>query len=384
MQYLAIIGREKSLAYAELEAVYGNITKIGDLAVAFDSPQSPSIKSLGSVIKQAVIFEDLKSPGSYLAQIINRIVSHFDATAVGSIDYGISVYGSGLSSGAYKNMLIQIKKGLRQKKIKSRFVTPKGLDLNAAQIKHNKLLGTGIEIIVVLNDTQVLLAQTTSVQDIDSYSLRDFGRPSRDMKVGMFPPKLAQIMISVAGISPQSIVYDPFCGSGVVLQEAMLSGNTAWGSDISEPMVRSTTENINWLTNQYNLAIPFKVYQADARVISTVPDSSYSIVTEGYLGTMLSNNPTSEQVGSLRAELSELYLGFLKNALTLRPAPNSIVLTVPCWQTKNGLEMLEIIDQIKELGYTVKQFKSVDTTKLIYKREDQIVGRQVLALELKK
>ena len=44
--------------------------------------------------------------------------------------------------------------------------------------------------------------------------------------------------------------------------------------------------------------------------------------------------------------------------------------------------MLEIIDQIKKLGYTVKQFKSVDTTNLVYKREEQIVGRQILALEL--
>ena len=202
------------------------------------------------------------------------------------------------------------------------------------------------------------------------------------MKVGMFPPKLAQTMISLASIDPQSVVYDPFCGSGVVLQEAMLRGNTAWGSDISEPMVRSTTENINWLTNQYNLAIPFKVFEADATIITTVPDTGYSIVTEGYLGTMLSNSPTVDQLASLRSELSELYLRFLKNIMSLRNKPNSVVLSLPCWQTNNGLEMLEIIDQIKKLGYTVKQFKSVDTTNLVYKREEQIVGRQILALEL--
>jgi hypothetical protein len=95
---------------------------------------------------------------------------------------------------------------------------------------------------------------------------------------------------------------------------------------------------------------------------------------------MLSNSPTVEQLTSLRAELSELYLGFLKNILSLRNKPNSVVLSIPCWQTNNGLEMLEIIDQIKKLGYTVKQFKSVGTTNLIYKREEQIVGRQILAL----
>lgn len=380
MQYLAIIGREKSLACAELESEYSAIEKVGTEAVTFDLSKRPKISSLGSVIKLGEVFDETQISANYLAKIIARVASHFEASSVKSVDYGVSVYGNGLSQGAYKNILIQIKKGLRQRNIKSRFVTPKAFDLNSAQVKHNKLIGTGIEIIIVMDGSRVLLAQTIEVQDVDSYSLRDFGRPSRDMKVGMFPPKLAQSMISLASIDPQSIVYDPFCGSGVVMQEAMLRGNTAWGSDISEPMVRSTTENINWLINQYNLAIPFKVFEADATKITTVPDSEYSIVTEGYLGTMLSNSPTVEQLTSLRAELSELYLGFLKNILSLRNKPNSVVLSIPCWQTNNGLEMLEIIDQIKKLGYTVKQFKSVGTTNLIYKREEQIVGRQILAL----
>ena len=382
MQYLAIIGREKSLAYAELESEFSAIEKIGTEAVTFDHLKPPTISSLGSVIKLGEVFDETQISANYLAKIIARVAAHFEASSVKSIDYGVSVYGNGLSQGAYKNILIQIKKGLRQRNIKSRFVTPKGFDLNSAQVKHNKLIGTGIEIILVMDGSRVFLAQTIEVQDVDSYSLRDFGRPSRDMKVGMFPPKLAQTMISLACIDPQSVVYDPFCGSGVVLQEAMLRGNTAWGSDISEPMVRSTTENINWLTNQYNLAIPFKVFEADATTITTVPDTGYSIVTEGYLGTMLSNSPTVDQLASLRAELSELYLRFLKNIMSLRNKPNSVVLSLPCWQTNNGLEMLEIIDQIKKLGYTVKQFKSVDTTNLVYKREEQIVGRQILALEL--
>jgi tRNA G10 N-methylase Trm11 len=38
-------------------------------------------------------------------------------------------------------------------------------------------------------------------------------------------------------------VYDPFCGSGVVLQEALIEDYEVWGSDISEKMVRASVEN---------------------------------------------------------------------------------------------------------------------------------------------
>ncbi len=382
MQNIAIIGREKSLAYAEMESVFGDTKKVGRDAVQFSDTGSNSIGHLGSVIKIGQIFDECPTSSNYLVKIIDHIASHFAGSHVRSIDYGISVYGNVLNEKAYKNVLIQIKKGLRQKQIKCRFVVPKShLELNAAQVKHNNLIGTGIEIIIIGDGANFILAETTQIQDIDSYSLRDFGRPSRDMKIGMFPPKLAQIMLNLAGFSPQAIVYDPFCGSGVVLQEAMLRGNTAWGSDISEAMVRSTTENINWLTNQYDLSIPFDVFTADATKISKVPESDYSIVTEGYLGTMLSNIPTPDQIEQLRNELSQLYLGFLKNIKSLSNQPKSIVLSLPCWQTKEALNMLEIIDQIKNLGYTVKQFKSVETSSLIYKREEQIVGRQIVVLQ---
>lgn len=382
MQNIAIIGREKSLAYAEMESVFGDINKVGRDTVIFTGGGPESIKNLGSVIKIGQIFEECTTSSNYLGKIIDHIASHFASSSVRSIDYGISVYGNQINDKTYKNILIQIKKGLRQKQIKSRFVVPKKqLELNAAQVIHNNLIGTGIEIIITGDDANLILAETTQIQDIDSYSLRDFGRPSRDMKIGMFPPKLAQIMLNLADFSPQAIVYDPFCGSGVVLQEAMLRGNTSWGSDIAEAMVRSTTENINWLTNQYNLSIPFDVFIADATRIDKVPEGQYSIVTEGYLGTMLSNTPTPDQIEQLRGELSHLYLNFLKKIKSLSNQPQSIVLSLPCWQTKEALNMLEIIDQINNLGYTVKQFKSVETNNLIYKREEQIVGRQIVVLQ---
>ena len=56
MQNIAIIGREKSLAYAEMESVFGDINKVGRDTVIFTGGGPESIKNLGSVIKIGQIF----------------------------------------------------------------------------------------------------------------------------------------------------------------------------------------------------------------------------------------------------------------------------------------------------------------------------------------
>src|SRR5438132_1608433 len=82
-----------------------------------------------------------------------------------------------------------------------------------------------------------ILAQTVKVQDIAAYAQRDQARPKRYAKVGMLPPKLAQIIINLAvGRLPDNqlasicdipageqiprphlelTLLDPFCGTGV-------------------------------------------------------------------------------------------------------------------------------------------------------------------------
>src|SRR6185503_10002944 len=100
-----------------------------------------------------------------------------------------------------------------------------------------------------------LLAQTLFVQDIEAYGARDQARPARDARVGMLPPKLAQIMLNLSAgplrASAEELarlrVLDPFCGTGVILQEALLMGYSVLGTDIDERMVDYSRRNIKWL-----------------------------------------------------------------------------------------------------------------------------------------
>lgn len=382
MEQLAIIGREKDLAYAEAESIFGSITKLNDYAISFNTPHQAIISHLGSIIKLGVIIKTTATKSSLTNAIVDLIIDQFRSTQVNSVDFGVSVYGDMIDDKEYKRILIEVKKSLKSQKIKCRFVLPKVMQLNAAQIIHNNLIKNGIEILVVQNNSNFIIAKTTDIQDINSYSLRDFGRPNRDMKVGMFPPKLAQTMLNLANPDSNTTIYDPFCGSGVVLQEALLRGLVAWGSDNSDKMVGSTIENLNWLASKFHLTPVYEVFQADATDKLKLPPSPYSIVTEGFLGSMLSSPPDPVRLVELRSELSQLYLSFFRNITNFVNKPTSIVITLPCWQIDNQLEMLNIVDQIINLGYTIKQFRSTDSSYLIYKRPNQIVGRQIIICNL--
>src|SRR6185503_11866116 len=136
-----------------------------------------------------------------------------------------------------------------------------------------------------------LLAQTLFVQDIEAYGARDQARPARDARVGMLPPKLAQIMLNLSAgplrASTDDLtrlrVLDPCCGTGVILQEALLMGYSVMGTDIEPRMTEYSKRNLKWLFEKY----PSLDGQVD---IETADATSYqwpgfsTIASEVFLG----------------------------------------------------------------------------------------------------
>ncbi len=54
-------------------------------------------------------------------------------------------------------------------------------------------------------------------------------------------------------------ILDPFCGSGTILQEAMLLGfKNIYGSDKDKRAIANSKENINWLKKEYKLSNSIK------------------------------------------------------------------------------------------------------------------------------
>jgi tRNA G10 N-methylase Trm11 len=107
--------------------------------------------------------------------------------------------------------------------VSARLVNIENKNIVSAVFKRERLGKTLSEYNLIHIDGMTYLAVTLACQDIDAYAKRDTGK-SRDMVVGMMPPKLCQIMINIGfgGIRDQAdtrALYDPFCGLGTILIE---------------------------------------------------------------------------------------------------------------------------------------------------------------------
>lgn len=377
MQYFAFIGDSK-LGYAELESRFDNIDIIKKNIISFSSVSEPNIRYMGSVKKIAKFINKSNSNNIY-NQLTNIIVEFCAKNNLSKIHFAINQY----PTEKFHSLEKTIKQNLTQSKIKSRYIRSKDLELSAASIIYNKLATTNCELNIIKNNKEFIICQTIAVQDINSYSKRDILRPRKDLKVGMLPPKLAQIMISLANPESNWSVFDPFCGSGVVLQESMLQNYSVLGSDISQKMINNTNKNLGWLIKNFNITSKYRLVVQDATKLKDVPNSNYCLVSEGFLGDLYINSPDEFALKNNIENVSQIYLNFLKNLTILNNKPKIIVISLPFWKLSTKIIRLNIIDQINKLGYTISQFKTVDSNDLIYIRKNQIVGRQLLVLKIK-
>ena len=217
------------------------------------------------------------------------------------------------------------------------------------------------------------------VQNISEYAKRDQARPARDAKVGMLPPKLAQILINLCGLLPEkSRVLDPFCGTGVVLQEAFLMGYLPYGTDLSERMVDYTKRNLEWIG-----CTKFEAEVGDAMSFSWTGKVD-AVVAEAFLGQPMSQPPADIKLKHEKMRCKDIISGFLKNLSGQIESGTPVVLAVPAWLRSNGdYSRLNILDEVEDMGYNVKKFINLGQKDLLYYREGQIVAREIIVLRKK-
>lgn len=374
MRHLVILGRQPKLSLAELESLYGadSINPISSKAAIVDA-DNLNITRLGGSIKVAKVISEQYSLD--WDAFFSAIVSSLEPTS-GKLSIGLSVYGTNLPARQVFGRALELKKILTQAGHSVRAVPNPEAALGAASVIHNGLISGGAEWLIVSDGKACVVARTLGVQDIEAYGRRDYGRPQRSAKVGMLPPKLAQIMINLANPKPGAIVLDPFCGTGVVLQEAALMGFETYGSDIEPDLLGMTRSN---LADQKLRA---RLVAGDATSLHWEKPID-AVVSEGYLGPPQSSPPSQTQLENLKTDAARLTLSFLGNLASQITSGIPVVMCLPAWRSGKTYERLQIVDQIRDLGYTLMQFQHASQDDLLYFRHDQIVARELLVLRRK-
>jgi tRNA (guanine10-N2)-dimethyltransferase len=371
--HIALLGRQPELGLVELESILGagGVEPFGNRTALMAS--NPNLDVLGGAQKIGrVIYQ---GPTIALIEALDiKVLPVYEKKTPIAVSY----YGLRATTRFVLSSGLELKNRLRHEGRSIRLITPaKGTDVTVAQLKHNRVLEDGFELMVVVNKQEMIVALTEQIQNIDWYSKRDYDRPARSAKVGMLPPKLAQILINTTS---GKLVVDPFCGTGVIPQEALLVGRKALGSDMSPEMISASAQNLTWLqeqrpdiTGNWRLLPPI-----DARQLK-LPEADCSVVSEGYLGPNMIHEPTGPQLSSIKAELRELYLGALGSWAPQQVSGAEVALCVPAWRQGKNWSYLDILDSLPGLSYTMKVFKH-SSEPLLYARDDQIVGRQLLLL----
>lgn len=397
MQSLCILGRQPALGLAELESLYGAgvLQPIGGNAALVDIvPEKIDFARLGGTIKLAKFLTIIPTTDwrRLEAYLIEHIPKHACCIAPGKLTLGLSAYGLSPKPAAMSATALKIKKAVRVSGRPVRIVPGTESALSSAQVLHNRLFTShNWELLLVGDGNQTYLAQTVAVQDITAYAARDQARPRRDARMGMLPPKLAQIIINlaagqvaVASSKRRAIsVLDPFCGTGVILQEALLMGYGVCGTDREPRLIEYSQANLDWLASRYNIQSSYILETGDATTY-TWQKTIDAVASETYLGRAFTAQPGAEIFAQTIRECDLIIKKFLSNIHSQIAPGTHLCLAVPAWQTQPGrFQHLPLIDSLEQLGYNRVSFVHASNNDLIYYREDQIVGRELLVLTRK-
>lgn len=384
--FIAILGRQPAIGIAELERVFGDVTWFSD-STAIIKADSFDIEKLGGIVKAGRVVAELPR-GDWRQASMKLVQAYRQAWAShdGKITLGISAYGFDVSAREVQKSGIILKSKLKESGVSLRLIPNDDVALGSATSHHNKLglSDNKVELLVVRGQGgKIIIAESVGAQNITALAKRDQGRPARDAFVGMLPPKLALTMLNLAGSKPKMRVLDPFCGTGVVLQEGLLLDYVVSGSDLNPKMIDYTMRNLDWLKKQKDSGVIDLVRQGDAMDFEWIEAKSLdAVVCETYLGQPFSAPPSSSKLVEVRGNCDHIISAFLKNIGRQIAPGTQLCVAVPSWRdTQGGFTHLPLINKLDQLGYKQHILKNVRNEELLYYREDQVVARELLILE---
>ncbi|MBU0930047.1 MAG: N-6 DNA methylase [Nanoarchaeota archaeon] len=324
--YLFILGRDPELSLLELECYFEsrNIEyKILDYSkqvalVSLDNIKN-LIKELAGIIKIAEVFSSTEN--------LSEIEYHFNNLNLNynkKVFYSISGYSTTLSD--YVREILKDK--FKKERIKGILKKPKRRTdefLTPTELLDRDLINNGIDVVIFKNN----IARTVAVFNPEEYKKRDSERPKKDF-LKSISIRLAKILINLSYAKNNDTLLDPFCGTGTVLQEALLKKINVIGVDLDKNSVNDSIKNMDWLRIEYNIRNTYKIYHGDSRFLNKIIKNRVdAIVSEPYMGPFLKKEPTTKEAMNIINELKSIYTRFFEDAYNVISKKGKIAIIMP-------------------------------------------------------
>ncbi|MFH1192112.1 MAG: methyltransferase domain-containing protein [bacterium] len=420
-----ILGNNPALSTAEIINIYKGRNLINGKNFALmdrEIDAEEEIKKLGGIIKIGKTITEIPLAkankellGDKILKYLNLLFKENKLAKQNKISFGFSFYGykeKFPKKVFIKDIAMVIKKHLKEEGMNARWVVSREENLSSAAVQKNNLFikKNGMEIVFLVYKETLFMGATEAVQDFSQYSELDYGRPSRNGYSGMLPPKLAKMMINFSECPKGKSLLDPFCGSGTILQEALLMGyKKITGSDMKESAIESAEKNLEWIKSKMqNLElddVSLNLVKISAEKLSSAfgLNSIDAIITEPYLGPPIRKD-AGMSISEITKNLTKIYLKTFRNFKEILKKNGAIVMVFPIFKSLDDSEdryykFMQIITEIEEYGFELVDLipntiadelidlygkNSISKRKtLIYSRPDQYVLREIVKFRKK-
>ncbi len=207
-------------------------------------------------------------------------------------------------------------------------------------------------VFIFKEDGSFLVGETVKVTDPFELKKLDVERPVQKPILSI-PPRLARIMVNLSEVRKGSFL-DPFCGIGTVLQEFVLQGLSAYGSDRDEGQIRAAKKNLAWLRREFHLKNSAHLEVCDARKLKRCFRQRFdAIVTEPYLGKPLKRHPGRGEAIKLANELDRFYYPVFESFADVLKRHGRVVFVFPAYKLSGGGVYRKERKWLGKLGFEV-------------------------------
>ena len=232
-----------------------------------------------------------------------------------------------------------------------------------------------IEYFAVLLEGVYHFGIIEAVYDAKDAEFRDMHKPFRRSEYAI-SPRIAKMLINLSGAIEGSILLDPFCGVGTIMQEALLSNINVIGSDVDPGIIENCKRNLAWLNKTYQIHANAKVFTSNAIDVPIVlKERVDSIASEPFLIPLITYTPKKKEARKMLNKAKYVYIITLNELKKVLKDGGRIALSLPVMKTREGNESLNIEDICKETNL------KLIAGPLSESRKDQRVARELIILE---
>ncbi|MCX6749145.1 MAG: DNA methyltransferase [Candidatus Pacearchaeota archaeon] len=366
MEYIFILGRNPELSILELQSFFGNFVYARNKnAILAELPvlKKGIISRFGGVIAIGEVLADEVN----LNKKIGGLSLYY--TSKNKLNYVIWDFTNKIEF--FDNVKERLKAKFKEERLKA----------TEKKIANFMKLQSGEEIRTLSSHKLVeeqyfvfenKFGRIIETCDYEELERIDMEKPVRRESLSI-SPRLAKIMINLSKVSSGEVLVDPFCGIGVILQEALRLGINVVGIDKDPKAIEGIKANLKWgKFSEEN----YRVINGNSTIVKI--KKSKAMVTEPHLGEILKSLPDKEKSALMLKEYEDLMIKVLRNftenifgrfvftAPFIKTATRAGIKRIGCNSNRiinnTGLRLAE--------GFPIQEF-----------RENQIVGREIFVLE---